>query len=128
MNFKFLLAFVAASTVASLSVAQPRIVERTATAKAGQPTQIGIFGRVKPDCTSGPVVIRVIDHPDHGKMSERSAKLKTDKIARCPPIETSVAVIFYQPNAGFLGRDELIIEAETDTGQIERYHYKIDVE
>lgn len=127
MNFKFLLALATVGAIADTSAAQSRIVERDTTAKPGQLTQIGIFGRVKPDCTSGPVVIRVVDQPDHGKMSQRSAKLKTDKIARCPPIETSVAVIFYQSNDGFVGRDDVVIEAETDSGQIERYHYKIDV-
>jgi hypothetical protein len=39
-----------------------------------------------------------------------------------------VVVIFYQSNTSFLGKDELAIEAETDAGQINRYHYTIDVQ
>lgn len=90
--------------------------------------QLGVFGRVKPDCTSGPVDVRVINQPDHGVTTERAAKLKTDKIAGCPAIETEVAVIFYQAKEGFRGKDEMIIEAETDSGQVERYHYTINVQ
>ncbi len=128
MHLKLLVVAAVLSAIAGPSLAQIRAVERTKAAKAGKLTQIGVFGRVRPDCTSGPVAVRVIDQPDHGAMSERSAKLRTDKIAGCPAIETSVAVIFYQSNDGFLGKDEVVIEAETDAGQLERYHYRIEVQ
>ena len=81
---------------------------RSADAVAGQPLRIGIYGNVKKDCSAGPLPeVRVTTPPKHGTLAVRAGKVKTNRVANCPNLETPIQGVFYQSNAGFAGADEI---------------------
>jgi hypothetical protein len=128
MTVRMISALVAAlALLAWPAASQEKTVQKEVTARSGEPTQIGVFGRVTPQCTNGRINIRVVTKATNGSVVSRSGKTKPGAVAKCPSLAADVAAFFYRSNPGYTGTDSVVIEAETDAGQMERHEYAITV-
>jgi hypothetical protein len=126
---RLMIAALAAVSLPSLALAQEaKVVEKTVNVSAGKPAQIGVFGRITPECDNGKVQVRLAKPAVNGTVTARPGKLKQGVVKKCPALTPDVAAVFYQANAGFTGEDSAVIEVETDDGRIERHQYTIKVQ
>ena len=112
----------------AVAFGQTKDVEKSVTVTAGQAKQIGVFGRVTPECENGKVSVKLAKPAVNGTVVARPAKLKRGTVQKCQNLEPSVAAIFYQPKPGFVGSDTAVVEVSTDDGKTERHEYTITVE
>jgi hypothetical protein len=118
----------ATASLPHLAFSQEKVVEKSVTVAAGEAKQIGVFGRVTPQCDNGKVKVRLAKQAANGTVTARPGKLKRGAVQKCPELTPDVAAIFYQAKAGFAGQDTATIEIETDDGKLERHEYSITVE
>jgi len=115
--------------IPSVGLAQEtKVIEKTVNVAAGKPAQIGLFGRVTPECANGKVHVRLAKQAANGTVTARPGKLKQGVVKKCPALTPDVAAIFYQAAQGFTGADSAVIEIETDDGKLERHQFTINVE
>lgn len=101
---------------------------RSADAVTGKPLRIGIYGNVKKDCSAGPLPeVRVTTLPKHGTLAVRAGKVKTNRVANCPNLETPIQGVFYQSNAGYAGADEIGYEVKSAEGKVQSHSVRITV-
>jgi hypothetical protein len=113
---------------ASGTMAQTDSVHRSAEAVAGKPLRIGIYGNVKKDCSAGPLPeLKVVTPPKHGTLAIRTGKVKTNRIANCPNLETPIRGVFYQATAGYTGVDEISYEVRSAEGKVRSHSVRINV-
>ena len=121
------LVLAAALGVAGSAAAQTTVT-RSETAAPGKSVRLAIVPNLKKDCTSGPMPeIRVSGAPKNGSLITKAGKIKTPASYRCPNKEAAVQALFYQPNSGFTGTDEVTFEVKSSDGQVQTQTVKITV-
>jgi hypothetical protein len=101
---------------------------RSATVAPGKTTRIGMVSALKKDCAIGPLTdVKVVTAPKHGTLNVKSAKVKTPATFRCPNVETPVQGVFYQPNKGYTGADEVKYEIKGLDGNTRQVTVQITV-
>ncbi len=113
---------------ASGAIAQTESLHRSAEAVANKPLRIGIYGNVKKDCAPGPLPeVKVTTPPKHGTLAVRTGKVKTNRVANCPNLETPIQGVFYQARAGYTGVDEIGYEVRSAEGKVQSHSVRINV-
>lgn len=122
------IALVLALGVGAFAAAAQDSRYRSAEAVTGRPLRIGIYGNVKKDCSAGPLPeVRVTTPPKHGTLAVRAGKVKTNRVANCPNLETPIQGVFYQANAGYAGVDEIGYEVKSAEGKVQSHTVRITV-
>ena len=104
-------------------------VTRSKTVAPGKTVRIEIAPNLKKDCSPGPMPeFKVSGAPKNGSVITKVGKLKTPAGYRCPNKEAAVQALFYQPNSGFTGADEITFEVRSSDGQVQTQTVKITVE
>lgn len=116
----------------SIAVAGPALAQspasRSKTVAPGKTVRLEIAPNLKKDCSPGPMPeFKVSGPPKNGSVITRVGKLKTPASYRCPNKEAAVQALFYQPNTGFTGSDEVTFEVKGADGQVETQTVKITV-
>jgi hypothetical protein len=110
------------------TVAQTNSIFRSVEAQPGRPLRLGVYAVVKRDCSTGPLPeIKVTTAPKKGALAVRSAKLRTNRLIRCPQLETPVQVVLYQANPGSTGPDEVSYNVNNQDGRIQSHTFKITI-
>ena len=122
---KYLATLTITLLLTTLSVNAQQTINKEFEVAAGKEEQIGVFGRLRPDCSTGPVEIRILKNPSHGTLQPRRAQLVAGSIPECPDTPVPVAVFQYRAASDYSGEDTVVIEIETDDGQSERHHIRI---
>lgn len=122
----------AAILAGSLILAGPALaqttVTRSKTVAPGKTVRIEIAPNLKKDCSPGPMPeFKVSGAPKNGSVITKVGKLKTPAGYRCPNKEAAVQALFYQPNNGFTGADEITFEVRSSDGQVQTQNIKITV-
>ena len=122
----------AALLVGSLVLAGPALAQsttnRTKTVAPGKAVRLEIAPNLKKDCSPGPMPeFKVSGPPKNGSIITKVGKLKTPANYRCPNKEAAVQALFYQPNNGFTGADEVTFEVRSSDGQVQTQTVKITV-
>ena len=103
-------------------------VTRSKTVAPGKTVRLEIAPNLKKDCTPGPMPeFKVSGAPKNGSVITKVGKLKTPASYRCPNKEAAVQALFYQPNGGFTGADEVTFEVKGADGQVQTHNIKITV-
>lgn len=103
-------------------------VTRSKTVAPGQTVRLEIAPNLKKDCTPGPMPeFKVSGAPKNGSVITKVGKLKTPASYRCPNKEAAVQALFYQPNSGFTGTDDVTFEVKSSDGQVQTQTVKITV-
>lgn len=124
----FIVLFATASWSGAAFAQETKVVEKTVSVAASGAAQIGVFGRVTPQCDNGKVKVRLAKPAENGTVTARPGRLKQGVVKKCPALTPDVAAVFYEPKAGFSGQDKASIEVETDDGKIERHEFTINVQ
>ncbi|MGH1587226.1 Ig-like domain-containing protein [Methylobacterium phyllosphaerae] len=116
----------------SLALAGPAFAQtpasRTKTVAPGKTVRLEIAPNLKKDCSPGPMPeFKVSGPPKNGSVITKVGKLKTPAGYRCPNKEAAVQALFYQPNSGFTGSDEVTFEVKGSDGQVQTQTVKITV-
>src|ERR1700750_530685 len=112
----------AALFAGSLLIAGPAMAQaqRTKTVAPGKTVRLVIAPNLKKDCSPGPMPeFKVSGSPKNGSVITKVGKLKTPASYRCPNKEAMVQALFYQPNGGFTGADEVTFEVRNADGQVQ---------
>lgn len=110
------------------SLAAQDSIYRAVRAPPGRSTQLNVHGNIGPNCVPGPPPpVRVVKPPTSGTLSVRDGKLKSERLRNCQQVDAPVRVVLYQPNAGFIGQDEIVYELTTANGKLETYSFTITV-
>lgn len=122
----------AALLAGSMALAGPALAQaptsRTKTVAPGKTVRIEIAPNLKKDCSPGPMPeFKVSGPPKNGSVITKVGKLKTPASYRCPNKEAAVQALFYQPNNGFTGTDEVTFEVKNSDGQVQTQTVKITV-
>lgn len=124
-----LVAILAGSLLLASPVLAQTTVTRSKTVASGKTVRLEIAPNLKKDCTSGPMPeFKVSGAPKNGSVITKVGKLKTPASYRCPNKEAAVQALFYQPNGGFTGSDEVTFEVKSSDGQVQTQNIKITVE
>jgi hypothetical protein len=115
-----------------LALAGPALAQapasRSKTVAPGKTVRLEIAPNLKKDCSSGPMPeFKVSGPPKNGSVITKVGKLKTPAGYRCPNKEAAVQALFYQPNNGFTGSDEVTFEVKSSDGQVQSQTVKITV-
>jgi hypothetical protein len=105
------------------ALAQTETVERAVKAQAGRDVRVGVFGNVRPDCTSGQLpVVRLKEKPSNGTVTVKQARVRTTRLQNCLAAEVPAFVAIYRSEPGFSGDDvvELEIIGANGSKQIRR--------
>ena len=97
-------------------------------AASGEVARLGIFARVKPDCTNGEMRITVVERPAHGDVTSQIGKTERGKMARCPELEVRGAAVLYRSEPDYKGEDRVALETRNEEGHLERHEFLITVE
>ena len=101
---------------------------RSATVAPGKTTRIGMVSALKKDCGVGPLTdVKIVTAPKHGTLNVKAGKVKTPAAFRCPNVETPVQGVFYQPNKGYMGSDEVKYEIKGLDGNTRQVTVQITV-
>ncbi|MGH1570216.1 Ig-like domain-containing protein [Methylobacterium sp. P31] len=122
----------AALLAASLMLAGPALAQapatRSKTVAPGKTVRLEIAPNLKKDCSPGPMPeFKVSGPPKNGSVITKVGKVKTPARYRCPNKEAAVQALFYQPNSGFTGSDEVTFEVKSSDGQVQTQTVKITV-
>lgn len=116
------------ATLATVGLAEERIVERAAKAQSGKDVRIGVFINVRPDCTSGPLpAIRLSAAPANGRVTVRKANVTGTNYKQCLALQVPAFVATYRSNTNFNGVDTLELEVKYPSGRSEIQKYRITV-
>lgn len=122
----------AAILAGSLILAGPAFAQTTVTRSkavaAGKTVRLEIAPNLKKDCSPGPMPeFKISGAPKNGSVITKVGKLKTPGSYRCPNKDAAVQALFYQPNNGFTGSDEVTFEVRSSDGQVQTQTIKITV-
>jgi hypothetical protein len=108
-------------------------IEFKRTAVVDQPLQVDFLYSLNPDCSSiGVVSVRTIEEPRHGKLtigegSGFSSFPQDNPRQSCNRHRSEGMLMYYRPEAGYLGPDSLIIDIIYGDGASRKRHYAISV-
>jgi len=106
------------------------------TAASGQTIVLGSLTSVKPDCTPanfGPIVVRVLKAPAHGKFSSDPAMVypiyhsQAKQFAKCNNRRTPGLLQTYKSDPGYKGTDTIDFVTVYPNGNSQRVHIAIKV-
>lgn len=120
--------YILAMFLAFTVVATAQTVNRTIKAEVGRNVRLGIFASVQPDCTAGtPPSIRLKVPPRHGKVTVKTAKLRTTNFRECLAVEVPAFVAIYQSIPDYFGYDMVILEIKSGAKvQVQKILIKVE--
>lgn len=125
---------IAASLVGALALscaaasAQTNSIYRNVEANSGKAARVGVHVSVRPDCSADKLPeIKVLTPPKNGSLNVRTGKVKTNRIPKCPNLETPAQALFYVPGAKYTGSDEVSYEVRTPDGKVTSHTVRITV-
>ena len=123
-----LAAILAGSLILAGPVFAQTTVTRSKAVAVGKTVRLEIAPNLKKDCSPGPMPeFKISGAPKNGSVITKVGKLKTPAGYRCPNREAAVQALFYQPNGGFTGSDEVTFEVRSSDGQVQTQTIKITV-
>ena len=115
--------------ITTAATAQEALKEHSVSGPATQEICAGLFGKLNPDCSSGPLPeARLINPAANGTVKLRKAKVRTNKVPRCPNAEFSAWVVFYRAKPGYSGTDSFTLEVTGQSGVPSRHKFNVNVE
>jgi hypothetical protein len=112
---------------------RPAPTEVTRVAAAEQQVRVGFLTNLDPDCTSNAFAsVRILDQPKHGEATLKQDTgftnfPKENLRFECNKQRSDGTAVLYRSEAGFLGRDSILIEIVYADGRESSIHYWIDV-
>ena len=112
---------------------KPPPFEATRVVIAEQPARIGFLVNLDPDCSVNPMrSVRIVEEPKHGKGTvERGPGFtnfpKDNPRFECNKQRSEGSVVWYQAEAGYIGKDSLMVEVVYPDGREATTHYSIEV-
>jgi uncharacterized membrane protein len=124
---RFWLAAVLLCVCALSAGAQSNVTERELKAAPGKEVRVGVYGEIKPDCTSGALpAIRLVTPPAHGIVNVKRGTLKATNVKQCLGTEVPVFIAFYRAARNFSGSDEFVLEV-VRSGRKQLEHFRVNV-
>jgi len=96
-------------------------------------TRIAAINWVNSDCSSGGVpTLRFVTKSQNGTTRTEETTIPIDRPARdtrssCNGKPVQALAIFYKPNAGYTGADNIVVDVDFHMGSVRRLTYKITV-
>ena len=96
-------------------------------------TRIAAMNWVNADCSSGELpTLRFVTPPQNGTIRTEEKTIPIDRPASdtrssCNGKSVQALVIFYKPNAGYTGADNVAVDVDFRMGTVRRVNYKITV-
>jgi len=112
---------------------KPAPTEVTRVAAAEQQVRVGFLTNLDPDCTSNAFAsVRILDQPKHGEATLRQDTgftnyPKENLRFECNKQRSDGTAVLYRSEAGFIGRDSVLIEIIYVDGRESSFRYWIDV-
>lgn len=112
----------------AVAYAQTQSVSRTIKAEEGSIVKLGIFATVRRDCTAGsPPSIRLKVSPKHGKVTVKTARLRTTNLRQCLAVEAPAFIAIYQSVPDYSGYDIVVLEIRSGTKvQVQKIFIKVE--
>jgi transglutaminase-like putative cysteine protease len=110
---------------------QPLQLSRVAA--AGEKLRVEFLYAIEPDCSSiGTTSVRILEQPQHGRLTVQKGQgfpgfEKDNQRYDCNTRKSEGTFVFYEPKAGYGGKDTFTLDVIFPTGQASRRHYAIDV-
>jgi hypothetical protein len=115
--------------VTTVAAAQEALKEHSVSGPAAQEIRAGWFGKLNPDCSSGPLPqARLINPATNGTVALRRAKVRTSNVRQCPNAELPALVVFYRAKPGYSGTDSFTLEVTGESGVSSRHKFNVNVE
>jgi hypothetical protein len=108
-------------------------LEIKSTAVVDQPLRVDFLYSINPDCSSiGVAAVRTIEEPKHGKLTVGKGSgftnfPKDNPREACNRRRSEGMLMYYRPDAGYLGPDSLTVEVIYGNGASRKRHYAIGV-
>src|SRR5262245_64778521 len=103
--------------VTTAAAGQEALKEHSVSGPAAQDIRAGWFGKLNPDCSSGPLPqARLINPATNGTVALRRAKVRTGNVRQCPNAELPALVVFYRAKPGYSGTDSFTLEVTGESG------------
>ena len=102
-------------------------------AASGAPIQLAHWGNLNPDCTTiGPVVLQVVQRPEHGEVAIRERSgftffTKDNPRVVCNSRATPGIDATYVSSPGFVGQDSVTLDIIFTEGTLRRETFAINV-
>src|SRR5262249_16781081 len=71
---------------------------------------------------------RLVDPAANGTVKLRKAKVRTNKVPRCPSAELPAWVVFYRAKPGYCGTDNFTLEVTGESGVPSRHKFNVNVD
>jgi hypothetical protein len=100
---------------------------------AGHRLRVEFLYAIEPDCSSmGETVVRILEPPLHGNVTIENGQgftsfARQNQRYDCNMRRSDGTFVFYDPEAGFAGRDSMTLDVIFPTGQASRQRYAIEV-
>jgi hypothetical protein len=115
--------------VTTAAAAQEALKEHSVSGPAAQEIRAGWFGKLNPDCSSGPLPqARLINPAANGTVALRRARVRTNNVRQCPNVELPALVVFYRAKPGYSGTDSFTLEVTGESGVPSRHKFNVNVE
>ena len=115
--------------VTTAATAEEALQEHSISGPSGQQIRAGWFGNLTSDCNSGPLPqTRLVNPAANGTVTLRKAKVRTNKVPRCPSAELPAMVVFYRAKPGYCGTDHFTLEVTGESGVPSRHKFNVNVE
>ena len=114
--------------VTTAATAQEALKEHSVSGPPAQEIRAGWFGKLNPDCSSGPLPeARLINPAANGTVKLRKAKVLTNSVPRCPNAKLPALVVFYRAKPGYSGTDSFTLEVTGESGVPSRHKFNVNV-
>jgi hypothetical protein len=96
-------------------------------------SRIAAINWVNTDCSSGGIpTVRFVTRPQNGTIRTEETLIPSDRPASdtrssCNGKPVQALAIFYKPNAGNTGADNVVVDVDFHMGSVRRHTYKITV-
>ena len=115
--------------VTTAAAAQEALKEHSVSGPGAQQIRAGWFGKLNKDCSSGPLPqARLVNSAANGTVNLRKAKVRTNKVPRCPNVDLPAWVVFYRAKPGYCGTDNFTLEVTGESGVPSRHKFNVNVE
>jgi transglutaminase-like putative cysteine protease len=111
----------------------PQTIELTRVASVGQKLRLEFLYSIQPDCSSvGLATVRILEAPQHGKLTVENGQgftnfPKENQRYECNTRKSDGVIVYYEPDAGFTGRDSVTVDVIFASGTSSKRHYSIEV-
>jgi transglutaminase-like putative cysteine protease len=111
----------------------PSPLELAKVVAVGQRLRVEFLYAIEPDCSSiGVTSVRILEPPHHGKVTIENGQgftgfAKDNQRYDCNMRKSDGTFVFYEPEAGFAGKDSMTLDIIFPTGHSSRQRYAIDV-